>query len=148
VCVWGGVTGSFDITVLDFLHHKFWFIQFSGVSAEQITINTNNSKSITGVSNGVGNANMFGTPSSRSFLWQFVLFKQGLLLCLTFMYVLLSFCFYIEKGLLLEYLSGNRNCAPFWTKFSLCTNNLLQSIIPSTAYITLLSINSYQSDGQ
>ena len=34
------------------LHHKFWFIKFSGVSAEHITINTNNSKSITGVSNG------------------------------------------------------------------------------------------------
>jgi hypothetical protein len=48
-----GVTGSFAITVLAFLHHKFWFIQFDEVSAEQITINTNNSKSITGVSNGV-----------------------------------------------------------------------------------------------
>jgi hypothetical protein len=64
------------------------------------------SKAITGVSNGVGNANMFGTPSSGAFLWESALFKQGLLFCLTFMYVLLSFCFYIEKGHLLEYLSG------------------------------------------
>jgi hypothetical protein len=88
-------------------------MQFSGVGAEQITINTNNSKAITGVSNGVGNANMFGTPSSGAFLWEFVLFKQGLLFCLTFMYVLLSFCFYKEKGHLLEYLSGYRKCVKY-----------------------------------
>jgi hypothetical protein len=88
-------------------------MQFSGVGAEQITINTNNSKAITGVSNGVGNAIMFGTPSSGAFLWEFVLFKQGLLFCLTFMYVLLSFCFYKEKGHLLEYLSGYRKCVKY-----------------------------------
>jgi len=108
----GGVNRFVAITVLAFLHHKVWLLRFSEDSAEQITINTNNSKTITGVSNGVGNANMFGTPSSRSFLWEFVLSKQGLLFCLTFMYVLLSFCFYIEKGHLLEYLSGYWNCAP------------------------------------
>ena len=109
----GELTGPFAITLLAFLHHTFWFMQFSGVGAEQITINTNNSKSITGVSNEVGNANMFGTPSSGAFLWELVLSKQGLLFYLIFMYVLLSFCFYIEKGHLLEYLSGNGNCAPF-----------------------------------
>lgn len=52
VCVLAGghvLTGTFAITVLAFLQHKVWLVRFSGVSAEQFTINNNNSKTLTGV---------------------------------------------------------------------------------------------------
>lgn len=108
-CVWGVeggaswwvLTGPFAITVLAFLHHKVCLLRFSGVSAEQITINTINSKTTTGVSNGVGNPNMFGTPSSRSFLLGVRVVQTGSLVLFDLYVCIIVLLFLYREGSLI-----------------------------------------------